>query len=141
MRLVIAALAGLVLLACPGCLFADMHTATPAQAEAPLELAGADGGPTLDEYVAELQKLADLRAENERLRRRIENTEARIEEEEASWKEATDAARERRARHAERFGLFGNFAMLAAAVVLATVASRLAPRRRERERGHRSNPR
>jgi predicted RNase H-like nuclease (RuvC/YqgF family) len=104
-------------LAMSACIFPDMPTTqTPAPAEAPGEVSAGDGGVSVEELVAQVEKLQEMQRENERLKAKSE----RLKDELA---ELQEEARERRARHVEKFGPLESFAMLALAIGLAALTA------------------
>jgi hypothetical protein len=116
-------LVGLVF-AMSACIFPDMPTTqTPGPAEVPGEVTAGDGGVSVEELVAQVEKLRELQRENERLKAKGE----RLKDELA---ELEQEARERRAHHVQKFGIWANFVMLVAAVALAVLASWAVDRRR-----------
>ena len=117
-----------------GCVFPDMRTETPAQQpDAVVQATDGDAGVSVEEAIAQVERLRELEAATEKLNAAIEEKQALIEQKEALIKQLEDEARERRARHVEKFGSAENLAMLAAAVALAALASR--PWRRHRGDG------
>jgi hypothetical protein len=105
-----------------GCVFADMPT-TPTSSDVPVDVADVDGGVSVEELIAQVEKLQEMQRENERLEAKGE----RLKDERA---ELQQEARARRAHHVEKFGLSANFVMLVAAVALAVLASWAVDRRR-----------
>jgi cell shape-determining protein MreC len=98
-----------------GCVFADMPT-TPTSSELPVEVADVDGGVSVEELVTQVEKLQEVQRENDRLKAKSE----RLKDELA---ELEQEARERRAHHVQKFGIWANFVMLVVSVALATAAS------------------
>jgi hypothetical protein len=102
-------------LAASACVFPDMPT-TPTSSEVPVDVADVDGGVSVEELVQQVEKLQEMEREHARLKARGERLKDELAELERE-------ARERRAHHVQKFGIWANFVMLVVSVALATAAS------------------